>query len=188
MDRRTALKRVGLLLGGTVSSSVVTAVLSGCVDRTGMRYTPQTLTSDQDALVDTLAELIIPETDTPGAHAAGVNVFVDRMLTHGLTDLERDHFMAGLDDVDARAQAAHGAPFVQITSEQQITLLSELEQEARESTATRDAPPFFHQLKELTLVGYYTSEIGATQELTYVVIPGRYDGDIPFAEVGRAYA
>ncbi len=188
MDRREALKLVGLMLGGAVSSSVAARVLAGCNAAPG-RYAPQTLTPAQDDLVATVAELIIPETDTPGARAARVNEFVDRMLTAGYADDERDRFLAGLADLDARAQAAGGKAFVASTTDEQTALLTALEAEAK---ATRQAGAavrsFFAVMKELTLVGFYTSEIGATQELQTVTVPGRYDGDAPLAEIGRAFA
>ncbi len=179
MDRREALKRVALLLGGAVSASVASGVLAGCRADGPEPYAPLTLTPAQDELVATLAELIIPETDTPGARGTRVNVFIDQMLTGGLTDAERDAFLAGLVRADARALDLHGTPFLENTPPEQTAVLTAL---------AADDAPFFRQLKELTLVGYYTSEIGATQELRYVHVAGRYDGDVPFSEIGRAYA
>jgi hypothetical protein len=190
MDRREALKRVGLLLGGTLSASVVAGVLSGCeVRRRAGTYTPQALTAAQDELVTTVAELILPETDTPGARAAGVNQFVDGIVATTYSDAEKARFTEGLADLDRRAQAAHRHAFAACTPAQQADLLTAL---AREADAARQAgdteTPFFFMMKELTLVGYYTSEVGATQELQYVHAAGRYDGDVPLAEAGRAYA
>lgn len=186
MDRREALKRVGLLMGGALSASVVSGVLAGCRAGGTAAYTPRTLTASQDDLVATVAELIIPATDTPGARAAGVNVFIDQMLTRIYTDEERNRFLAGLADLDARAG---GSGFLQSTAAAQTDLLKALEAEARAARADgADETPFFRTMKELTLVGYYTSEIGATQELKYVHVAGSYDGDVPFDEVGRAYS
>ena len=189
MDRREALKRVGVLMGGAVSASVVSGVLAGCRAGGTASYTPQTLTTSQDELVATVAELIIPATDTPGARAAGVHTFIDQMLTHIYSNEERDRFLAGLADLDARAQAGGNPTFLESTPEAQTAILQDLEAEARAArTSGAVAMPFFSVMKELTLVGYYTSEIGATQELKYVHAAGSYDGDVPFEEVGRAYS
>jgi hypothetical protein len=144
------------------------------------------LTPAQGALVATLAEHIIPTTDTPGARAARVDAFIDALLADIFTAEERDRFVAALGDVDARARATAGTTFVAATSTQQVAILETLEREARAARA--DEQPFFPWIKELTLVGYYTSEIGATQELRYVHVAGRYDGDVPYDEVGRAYS
>lgn len=189
MTRREALKAVGLLLGGAVSTSVTSALLSGCKIATATNAPLQTLTAAQAELVATVAELILPTTDTPGAREAGVDRFVDGMLTTVYSDDERNRFLAGLADLDTRAQQAAGSTFVKSTPEVQISILKELQAEAvraRESGAPDQ--PFFSMMKELTLVGYYTSEIGATQELRYVHTAGRYDGDVPLEEIGRAYA
>ncbi len=189
MDRREALKRVGVLMGGAVSASVVSGVLAGCRAGGTASYTPQTLTTSQDELVATVAELIIPTTDTPGARTAGVHTFIDQMLTRIYTNEERDRFLAGLADLDARAQAGGSPTFLESTPEAQTAILQDLEAEARAARASgAEEMSFFSVMKELTLVGYYTSEIGATQELKYVHTAGSYDGDVPLDEVGRAYS
>jgi hypothetical protein len=76
---------------------------------------------------------------------------------------------------------------VETTPEQQAAVLTALGQEGRR-TANRQSRPFFPWLKELTLTGYYTSEIGASQELRYLHVSGYYDGDVPYEQVGRAYS
>ena len=179
-------------MGGVLSASTVAGVLGGC--RPGPEagaYVPQTLSGAQDELVTVLTELIIPETDTPGARAARVNEFIDLMLSDWLKDDERTGFLDGLADVEARAEASYGKAFQALTLEEQTALLTTLEDEAiaqqSDPQAAPDAGrPFFSMLKELTLVGYYTSEVGATQELRYERSPGRYDGCVPYE--GRAWA
>ncbi len=194
MDRREAIKRVAMLMGGALSASTVAGVLGGCRAEPTMEVdAPQTLSAPQDELVTLLAELIIPETDTPGAKAAGVNAFIDKMLGEWLKDDERAQFLDGLADVEARAQASYGKAFQALNLDEQTALLTELEDAAIASMTDPQAAagggrPFFSMLKELTLVGYYTSEVGATQELRYERAPGRYDGCVPYADLGRAWA
>ncbi|MFO7314796.1 gluconate 2-dehydrogenase subunit 3 family protein, partial [Rhodothermus marinus] len=125
MDRREALKRLALLTGGALSMSTIAGVLGGCRAGSAPGYRPQTLSSDQHELVATIAELIIPETDTPGARAAGVPEFIDRMLTDWMYAAEREHFLQELDRVDALAQERFGRPFVRASEEQQVQLLQE---------------------------------------------------------------
>jgi hypothetical protein len=186
VNRRDALRTIGLLLGTAVSPAVARAVGAGyAAPAAGQAL--RTLTAPQGELLATLAELIIPATDTPGARAARVDAFIDGLLADIYTAEERDRFLAGLADVDARARAAHGVPFLETTPEQQVAVLSALEQEGRQ-TADRQTRPFFPWLKELTLTGYYTSEIGASQELRYLHVSGYYDGDVPYEQVGRAYS
>ena len=189
ITRRQALEQVAILLGGAISAPTVAGVLSKPTRRAwaaSPAWAPRTLSPAQLELVATVAEHIIPQTDTPGARAAGVHRFVDTLLSDHYPATERDRFLAGLADVDARAQSAHGQPFRQCSPEQRIALLGEMDARAFASSRGEDGW-FFRRLKELTIVGYYTSEFGAMQEL-HVSPFGAYRGDIPYASVGRAWS
>ena len=190
IDRREALRRAALLLGGTLSTSTIAGVLAGCeVRRTSEgAWAPRALTSDQLELVATIAEHIVPETDTPGARAALVHRFIDAMLADSYLPDERQHFLAGLADVDARAQRSSGRAFLRCATIEQRAVLDQLDREAFAATLDRGATPFFRTMKELTLVGYYTSEIGATRELRHAPVPGRFEGCVPLDQIGRAWA
>ncbi len=144
-------------------------------------------------MVTVMAELIIPETDTPGAKAARVNEFIDVMLTEWFTDEERSSFRKGLAELDGDE-----TPFVEHDPAEQVALLERAEEAAlaeqeeratsRSLVATSDSPadqPFFSVMKWLTLWGYYTSEIRMEQELGHVVFPGSYEGCTPIHNVGR---
>ena len=185
MNRRDAIRSIGLLLGTAVTPSVARAVGAGYATP-AIGQALRSLSLQENELVATLAELIIPATNTPGARAARVDAFIDGLLSDVFTREERERFLAGLADVDARAHAAHGVTFVKATPAQQTALLTAMDLESRKRV--EGARPFFPWIKELTLVGYYTSEIGATQELRYVHTAGRYDGDVPYSQVGRAYS
>ncbi len=190
MDRRTALQRIAVLMGGAISASTAAGVLGGCsAGEEGAVFKARTLTQGRDELVATLSELIIPETDTPGARAARVHEFADNMLTDWYDEAETEEFLAGLEDVQQRAHEQGAASFIDLDSEQQTKILIQMEQEAelwRENGEPGTAP-FFQTIKSLTLFGYYTSEVGATQELR-VNPMGVYKPDIPFSEIGRAWA
>jgi hypothetical protein len=109
----------------------------------------------------------------------GVHRFIDTLLAESYPATERAAFVAGLADVDARAQRASGQSFLRATPAEQLALLEQLD---------REAAPFFRIMKELTLVGYYTSEVGATRELHHAPVPGRYEGCVPLARIGRTWA
>ncbi|MDH3290860.1 MAG: gluconate 2-dehydrogenase subunit 3 family protein [Gemmatimonadota bacterium] len=135
------------------------------------------LSEHQNAMVSVLAELIIPETDTPGATAAQVNRFVDVMLAEWFDEDGREAFLRGLVALDARSVNTFGTPFLELDEVQQSVLLRGLDAELA-ALRQLDRPTndhFFQQMKWLTLYGYYTSEVGATQELEQVIAPGRYD-------------
>ncbi|MGQ0714844.1 MAG: gluconate 2-dehydrogenase subunit 3 family protein [Gemmatimonadaceae bacterium] len=186
--RREALRRTALLLGGVLSAPAIAGVLAGCDSRRASDVEWLALTKEQGELVATIAEHIIPETDTPGARAAGVHVFIDKMLAEHYPAEEKERVIAGLRDVDARARRACGRAFTECSADEQRAVLDRIDREAFAAAAGRRDAHYFRTLKELTVLGYYTSEIGATQELRYVAVPGRFDACVPFDEIGRASA
>lgn len=187
MNRREALKRIALLSGGALSLSTVSGILGGC-RAGGGAYSTQTLTSDQYDLVARIADLIIPPTDTPGAKAAGVQEYVDHMLTDWNTEEEKNHFLDGLDHVDEVSRDSFDSGFMELEESQQVEILKQLENEAKEDNSDSDLDPFFRMMKEFTIVGYYTSEIGADQELQAGIVPGYYDACAPYSEIGKAWS
>jgi hypothetical protein len=130
----------------------------------------------QRETVATLAELIIPTTDTPGARAAQVHDFIDLLLADWATDDQRTAFLTGLADVDTRARAAAATDFLSATGAQRVEILKALDAERPSGEPKPDAPPpFFQMMKFLTVYGYCTSQVGATTLLHYEAIPGSYD-------------
>ena len=132
----------------------------------------------QHETVATVAQLIIPETDTPGARAAGVSEFIDLIMAEWYTEEQRAQFLVGLADLDRRSQASIGRVFLDAGAPDQVRILSELESEWLSLQAAAGGKPdehFFHQIKHLTLYGYYTSRVGVEQELHWLAVPGRYD-------------
>jgi len=144
----------------------------------------QVLDPHQSETVATIAEMIIPATDTPGARAAEVHRFIDLLLAEWAPDDDRKQFLEALADVDARARAASATDFLTATEAQRAAILTALDAEAQAHPQgkTDAQPPFFQRMKFLTVYGYCTSEVGATAELHYEVIPGSFDG---CAEPGR---
>jgi hypothetical protein len=156
-------------------------------------YSLQTLDAHQNETVVAMIDLIIPVTDTPGAKAARANEFIDVILTDWATAEERGDFLAGLGGVDALSNTLFGKKFVEGSVEQQTALLRSLDDEIDWNHASRPMPrsvppsrrdsqmsgEFFRVFKRITLHGYYTSEIGFTQELKLEIIPGAQHGCIP---------
>jgi Gluconate 2-dehydrogenase subunit 3 len=156
-------------------------------------YRLQTLDAHQNETVVAMIDLIIPVTDTPGAKAARANEFIDVILTDWATAEERGDFLAGLGGVDALSNTLFGKKFVEGSVEQQTALLRSLDDEIDWNHASRPMPrsvppsrrdsqmsgEFFRVFKRITLHGYYTSEIGFTQELKLEIIPGAQHGCIP---------
>ena len=131
------------------------------------------LSPDQNELVTMIAEMIIPETDTPGATAVRVNEFVDLLLAEWASDADRAKFLAGLDAIDHESRASYGRRFVELGPAERALTLTALDG-AREAS---DGAGFaFGHLKRLTVYGYFTSELVQKNVLKTNVWPGRYDG------------
>ncbi len=200
MDRRELLHRASLLMGGAISASAATGILAGCVATpwmdgpTPMGATGNFLTPLEMATTTAMADQIIPKTDTPGALDVGVPAFIDRMLASYYQQREHDIVRAGLTKVNADSQALRGVSFPQLTSDEQIALMKRYDREQYDYTranANMQPPPpphFFRLVKELTILGFCTSEPGATKLMYYNQSPGPYRGDLPLSEVGKASA
>ncbi|HET9662657.1 MAG TPA: gluconate 2-dehydrogenase subunit 3 family protein [Burkholderiales bacterium] len=193
MNRREAIRRVALLMGGAVSAPAILGVLAGCKAEpdTAAEWKPAFLTQAQAALVAEVAEIMIPRTDTPGAKDVGIATFIDKMMKDTYSKAEQQRFIAGLADFEAQAKREHGRAFVELEPAQRAALVKQAHDPAveadRESTVPLDKRrrPFILTMKELTLLGYFTSEPGATQVLQYRPVPGAYQACIPLAQAGN---
>lgn len=183
MNRRELLK----LIAATTGTALIggTAVLSGCASRP-----PQTLAfSPADiALLDEVAETILPRTNTPGAKDARVGEFMGVFVTDCYTAEEQAVFHQGLIELEARCQAGYQRGFMALDANERNTLVNQLDQEARTQVGAGATPGYFTMIKQLTLFGFFTSEVGCTQVLRHIPIPGRFDGCMPYEPGDRAWA
>jgi gluconate 2-dehydrogenase gamma chain len=196
MDRREALKRTAWIMGGAVSAPAIMGILKGCAAKPTIDWTPVFLSSDQGALISQVAEIIIPKTDTPGAKDVGVPGFIDQILKECYKKEDQDKFLAELKAFDDEAKKEYGDPFIELDAEQQAAFVKKVHDAALKTddhgtngtngeNGTPPKRPFILTLKELTMLGYFTSEPGATQVLQYNPVPGAYKGCIPVSEAGN---
>jgi hypothetical protein len=185
-SRRAAL---GALLAGAVAAGAWTNVSAAAALRAaGAATTPQSagFTRPELKILTMAADIIVPVTDTPGAVAAGVPAFIDALARHWMLPEELAQFRAGLADLDKSAQQRYKRGFAACTPLQATDILQALrasspyEGRTFELAARIEDPkaPFYLRLRDLVVLGYFTSEIGSTKELRYVPVPGRFDGDV----------
>lgn len=187
INRKEAIKRAGLLLGGVVFAPNILGVLNGCTAQPGINWEPVLFSNGQARLVTALADVILPADDHPSASDVGVPAFIESMVNDVYTQEQRQVFIDGIDTFIQDAKISMGTDFVDANADQQFEYAS-AQNETALSMQTTGGAPFFLRFKELTLLGYFTSEPGATEVLRYEAIPGRYDGCVPFEEVGRTWA
>jgi hypothetical protein len=207
LSRREVMQRVSVLLGGVA--------LAGGEDLLAFSFDDEALTQAMGrgtrafsvadvALLDEIAETILPATTTPGAKAAKTGAFMALMVNDAYTDRNREVFLDGLRQLDAACTAANGVNFMRATPAQRLTLLESLDREQKAAMDARLPAPsnrapapesqntepahYFRMMKELALLGYFTSEIGCTQALRYLEAPGKYDPCAPHAPGDRSWA
>jgi gluconate 2-dehydrogenase gamma chain len=187
MDRREALRRSAWIMGGVISAPAIAGILKGCTAKPSIDWKPVFLTEDQGVIVSQVADIIIPKTDTPGAREVGVPSFIDLMLKDCYPKEDQDRFIAGLKEFDDNAKKEHGDAFLELEPDKKLEYVNKVHVAALDARkADPNTPrPFILMMKELTMLGFFTSEVGATKVLQYVAVPGEYKGCIPLSEAGN---
>jgi hypothetical protein len=186
MNRRDALQHIGLLVGGTVVGGQ--AFLLGCKSETAKE---QGFTADDIAYLNEIADTILPTTKTPGAKAANVGKFMTVMVNDCYDEKDQKTFKDGMDKLNELSKKDYGKNFMDAAPQDRLQLLTKLDKEQKDYTKNKkkeDPAHYFNLMKQLTLLGYFTSEIGATQARRYVPVPGRYEGCIPYNKGDKAFA
>jgi Gluconate 2-dehydrogenase subunit 3 len=206
ITRRDAILRVSALLGGVALVGQARLLAAHDTASPAPNGTAAQFTAGDIAFLDEIAETILPATKTPGAKAAKTGAFMARMVTDCYTPTEQKVFRDGLRSIDQAAKSAHGVSFMDATPPQRLALLDSLDHEQKRAMDARDATHhnaaaaaamndnakepahYFRMMKELTLLGYFTSEVGCTQAMRYIETPGRFDPCIPYTAGETAWA
>jgi len=144
-------------------------------------------TTPARALLDDLCDAVIPATDTPGARAAGIGAFVEKAVAHGLRGAHETLLTTFAAALDALSEGE----YLQQSEERRRALLADIDARAFANAQDDALPEALRQwpvLKALIVVGYYTSEIGGSQELRYLLTPGRFDPDVRLKPGDRAWS
>jgi hypothetical protein len=188
MNRREALSAVGFLMGGTIIGAE--AFLSGCTKKSPVRT--GLLTADQVAFLDEVGETILPATpSSPGAKEAKIGEFIDVMLKDCYTANDQKILVEGITKLDNTSKTKFDKAFVNLTPEKRHELLLGLEAEAfsyRKSKKEEDPEHYYSMMKQMTLLGYFSSEVGATKALNHVAVPGRYEACVPLKPGQKAWS
>ena len=207
VTRREAVQHVAALLGGAAlvgGDRLFAASFEPAVIEKAMAQGTAAFPAADIALLDEIAETILPETSTPGAKAAKVGVFMALMVTEVYDERTRQVFQQGLRRLDEACRQAHAVPFMQASAAQRLALVEALDREQhavmedrapkRHVRAPAGAPAsdepahYFRMMKELTLLGYFTSEIGCTRAMRYIESPGRFDPNAPHSPGDKSWA
>lgn len=190
MNRREAVKNVALIMGGTMVGAQ--AFLTGCSSDKS-KPVKELFFEDDVILLNEVSETIIPETDTPGAKAANIGAFIPMMVADCYTEKEQKVFVDGLKQLRKDFEEQYDSDFTGASAADKLAFLTALDKEQKKAMQEREEgdetpPHYFRMIKELTLLGYFTSEPGCTQAMRYIESPGRYDGCIPYKKGDKAWA
>ncbi len=189
MNRREAVSRVAILLGGTVIGAEF--FLNGCSPAEKKYGASLSFTPEDIAYLDEIAETIIPKTNTPGAKDAQVGKFMTVMVNDCYDEKQQKTFLEGMTTLNEASKKKNGKAFMDATPEQRKELLTEIDKEAKDYAKNKkkeDDPHYFSLMKQLTLLGFFTSKPGATEALRYVAVPGRFEGCMPYKKGDKAWA
>ncbi|MBL1407416.1 gluconate 2-dehydrogenase subunit 3 family protein [Sphingobacterium faecale] len=209
MNRREAIQRVAMILGGSVIGANL--FLEGCT-RPASNSVAGLFEKDIIERLGDLADAILPPTATPGAKEAGVGSFIPVMVRDCYTEKQQKVFLEGLALLDEKAKEVKNKPFGELSIEDRTAVAAALDKEAGEfnkkqskeqkeirekhkvkqnelyHSEENDPPHWFTLFKQLTLTGFFNSELGCTKALRYVKVPGRYDGEFPYKKGDKAFA
>ena len=212
MDRREAVKSVAFLIGGALSATTIATLFDSC--NTPGKNSENLFTADQEKLITEIADIIIPTTaKSPGAKAANVGPFIAMMIKDCYPEDAQQAFVKGLENIEEKSNKDFGKSFLAITVKERNDLIGKLREEtiaaqkaenekndaaakaekpAANPTSIKEkpktTPQFFAIARDLTILGFFTSEIGATKAYEYIAVPGSYDGDVKMKPGQRVYA
>lgn len=188
MNRREAITRVSWILGGTIIGSSI-FLATGC--KSSDEKIKDFFDDETIALLNEMGETILPKTSTPGAKDAKVGEFMAVMVKDCYTKKDQGIFRKGLARMESKCKEEYGKTFMECTPEQRTAFLTKMDalQKAYMLNKTPEEPShYFRMVKELTLLGFFTSEVGSTKALRYIETPGKYDGNVPYKKGDRAWA
>ncbi len=192
MQRREAVQYISLLLGGTLVGANV--FMTGCdtKPKDGKPLEKENLFSESDiAFLDEVGDTILPATATPGAKAAHIGQFMSVMVSDCYEEANQKVFKDGIKKLDDLSEKQFDNSFVKASPQQRKDLLIQLDKEQKDYMKNKkpeDPSHYFRMMKELTLLGYFTSEIGTKQARRHTPVPGRYDACIPYKKGDKAFA
>ena len=186
MNRREVLRRATYLLGGAITFSSFGA----CEMLNQVFVSDIESIASKESLIAEIADTLIPDNNgVPGAKAAGLGPFIVLMMKDCYTADVQKQFADGLVKVDEVSKSKYNKLFISLTLKEREEIFKLFKAEAQAQITAKESPSqFFPLIYELTCLGYYTSEIGATKALRYVHVPGRYDACIPLQPGQKAWA
>ncbi len=214
MDRRKALKNMGLAMGYTVATPTLISIMQSCKGEPVLEWAPDFFTKEQGAVLTKLVDIILPKTDTPSASEVQVNIFIDRFINEVSSKEQQDFTKMTMGRFlekatkDAGKEKATDLSVEELEKTLAATLKITKAEEDKNSEAIQaynmaldegKAPTlddaiasqaFASNLRGMTIMGYKTSEYVGEEVLAYLPVPGEYIacGDVQELTGGKAWS
>ena len=167
MNRREALKTAGLIAGGAFLGS--DGILTACRGETRAPARDRLLDADQQSLAEEIADTLLPTTaSSPGAKAAGAGAAMNLIVSDCYKAEDRQQVLSGLETFRTTCRSKRGKDFVDLTRADRESFVRNVANEK-----------WFGPVRELAVGAYFSSEMGMTKALRYVLVPGKYVGCMP---------
>jgi hypothetical protein len=189
MERRDILKASAIFLGYGLVGGTSVAVLNGCKADTSDGWKPSFFSQDEIDMLAEVSERIIPRTDTPGAKDALVHRYLDEAVMFNFDEGEKSMIKQGIGLFNELANSKYKKKFIDLNPDEMDNVIQQTADDAKAAKAKGDdSPQVFPAIKGMVAAGFFTSEVGATQALVYLPVPGPYQGCIPLSTVGGTYS
>jgi hypothetical protein len=189
MDRRTIIKQISIMTGVAFVGGEV-FLNSGCKpeggNQSGELFSPAQIT-----LLNEIGETILPATDTPGAKSVQIGNFMQKMVRDCYNSVEQSIFVNGLKEIASTFEKKYGKSFLNAKPDEREGFLNDINAQANNNKKTKmknESQHYFIMMKQLTILGYFSSETGSTQALNYIAVPTKYDGSYPYKKGDKAWA
>jgi len=193
MHRREALKNVAFLLGGAISASTMGVLFESFTLPENEKNSVSFALGDEKIFAE-FADVIVPTTkSSAGAKAAGLGKFIPMMMQDCYPREKQYSFAKGFRELQEKSEKDFGKNYLSLTVPERTKLMVDLRlmaiaQKETKAEENKDLVYFFVTARDLTLLGYYASEIGCTKAREYVLVPGRYDGNAKLKPGQRSWA
>lgn len=196
MDRRSALKKTGLLAGAAVAMPTILSLLQSCENEPRLTWKPEFFTKEEATTIGTLVEMILPRTDTPGALDVKVDVFIDKVISQTYDQEGQQNMRNEITTFNNRCKEKFGTIFASLDVSKRNEILKAEEKSSGKfnpgiwgaTIGNQEPIGFYRSMKSMAIWAYFTSEEIGEKVLSYDPIPGNYEPCKPLSEIGNRWS
>ena len=196
MDRRSALKKTGVLAGAAVAMPTLFSIFQACQSETRLDWQPEFFTENEAKTISSLLDTILPRTETPGALDVKSDIFIDKVIAKTYDEVAKEKMRADIAAFNSECEKNYGKAFFELSASDKSKMLVTAEANSGKfspgvwGTAVGKQEPigFYRSMKSMAIWAYFTSEEVGEQVLNYDPIPGVFEPCIPVSEVGNRWS